>query len=59
LRALIIPGLRSWRVSSFPLNGFYFERDNYPDVMRLLGARQAILFIFKYDIRSAWASLPA
>lgn len=40
-----IPGLRSWRVSSFPLIWFYFEREDCLDVVRLLGERQDILSI--------------
>ncbi len=40
-----IPGLRSWRVSGFPLIWFYFERDDCLDVVRLLGERQDILVI--------------
>lgn len=42
---LEIPGLRSWRVSSFPLIWFYFEREDYLDVVRLLGERQDIMAI--------------
>lgn len=42
---LDIPGLRSWRVSGFPLIWFYFEREDYLDVVRLLGERQDILSI--------------
>ena len=40
-----IPGLRSWRVSGFPLTWFYFEREDCLDVVRLLGERQDILSI--------------
>jgi toxin ParE1/3/4 len=40
-----IPGLRSWRVSGFPLIWFYFEREDCLDVVRLLGERQDILSI--------------
>ncbi len=40
--AIGIPGLRSWRVTGFPLLWFYFERDNHLDVARLLGERQDI-----------------
>jgi toxin ParE1/3/4 len=40
-----IPGLRSWRVSGFPLIWFYFEREDHLDVVRLLGERQDILAI--------------
>ena len=42
---LDIPGLRSWRVSGFPLIWFYFEREEFLDVVRLLGERQDILAI--------------
>ena len=38
-------GLRSWRVSGFPLIWFYFEREDSLDVVRLLGERQDILSI--------------
>jgi toxin ParE1/3/4 len=44
---LDIPGLRSWGVSGFPLVWFYFEREDYLDVVRLLGERQDILAILK------------
>ena len=42
---LDIPGLHSWRVSGFPLIWFYFEREEFLDVVRLLGDRQDILAI--------------
>lgn len=42
---LDIPGLRSWRVSGFPLIWFYFEREDCLDVVRLLGEQQDILSI--------------
>jgi toxin ParE1/3/4 len=44
-QTLEIPGLRSWRVSGFPLMWFYFEREGHLDVVRLLGERQDILAI--------------
>jgi len=44
---LDIPGLRSWRLSGFPLLWFYFERDDYLDFTRLLGERQDILSILR------------
>lgn len=44
-RTLDIPGLRSWRLSGFPLIWFYFERADYLDIVRLLGERQDILSI--------------
>lgn len=42
---LDIPGLRSWRVTGFPLIWFYFEREDCLDLVRLLGERQDILSI--------------
>ncbi len=42
-----IDGLRSWRLTGFPLVWFYFERDGYLDFMRLLGERQDILSILR------------
>ena len=44
---LNIPGLRSWRLTGFPLVWFYFERDDYLDFTRLLGERQDILSILR------------
>jgi toxin ParE1/3/4 len=44
-QTLNIPGLRSWRVSGFPLIWFYFEREDFLDVVRLLGERQDVLSI--------------
>ncbi len=38
-----IPGLRSWRVTDFPMQWLYFEADDYLDVVRLLGDRQDIV----------------
>jgi toxin ParE1/3/4 len=35
-----VPLLRSWPVKGFPLQWFYFERENDLDVVRLLGDRQ-------------------
>ncbi len=43
--AISIPGLRSWRLTGFPLLWFYFERDTQLDVVRLLGERQDIATI--------------
>jgi toxin ParE1/3/4 len=40
-----IRGLRSWRVSGFPAQWFYFETDSHLDVARLLGDRQDIAAI--------------
>jgi toxin ParE1/3/4 len=42
-----IPGLRSWRVTGFPMQWLYFEASNRLDVVRLLGDRQDILAILK------------
>jgi toxin ParE1/3/4 len=42
---LDIPELRSWRISGFPLIWFYFEHEDWLDVVRLLGERQDILSI--------------
>jgi toxin ParE1/3/4 len=44
-KVLGISGLRSWRVASFPLLWFYFERSDHLDVVRLLGERQDIAAI--------------
>ena len=35
-----VPGLRSFRISGFPCGWFYFERDDYVDVVRLLSYAQ-------------------
>ena len=40
-----IPGLRSWRVTGFPVQWFFFEADDHLDVVRLLGDRQDIIAI--------------
>ena len=40
-----IPGLRSWRITDFPMQWLYFEADNHLDVVRLLGDRQDIIAI--------------
>ena len=39
------PGLRTWRVTKFPLLWCYFERGDHLDVVRLLGERQDIATI--------------
>ncbi|MDE2095311.1 MAG: type II toxin-antitoxin system RelE/ParE family toxin [Burkholderiales bacterium] len=44
-KTLGITGLRTWRVSGFPLVWFYFERDDHLDVVRMLGERQDIATI--------------
>jgi toxin ParE1/3/4 len=40
-----IPGLRSWQVTGFPVQWFYFEADGHLDVVRLLSDRQDIIAI--------------
>ena len=40
-----IPGLRSWRVTGFPMQWLYFEAEDHLDVVRLLGDRQDIAAI--------------
>ena len=40
-----IPGLRSWRVTAFPMQWLYFEAEDHLDVVRLLGDRQDIAAI--------------
>lgn len=44
-----IPGLRTWRVTGFPMQWFYFETDDHVDVVRLLGDRQDIAAILGGD----------
>lgn len=44
-----IPGLRSWRVTDFPMRWLYFEADDHLDVVRLLGDRQDITAILIAD----------
>ena len=44
-----IPGLRSWRVSGFPMQWLYLEADDHLDVVRLLGDRQDIVAILNTD----------
>lgn len=48
-KILEIPGLRTWRVTKFPLLWIYFERDNHLDVVRLLGERQDVAAILAED----------
>ena len=45
-----IAGLRSWRVTGFPLQWFYFEPDDFLDVVRLLGDRQDIAAILSGEV---------
>lgn len=40
-----IPGLRSWRVTDFPMQWLCFEAEDHLDVVRLLGERQDIIAI--------------
>jgi toxin ParE1/3/4 len=44
-----IPGLRSWRVTDFPMQWLYFEAEDHLDVVRLLGDRQDIVAILSTD----------
>ncbi len=44
-----IPGLRSWRVTDFPMQWLYFEAEDHLDVVRLLGDRQDIAAIQSAD----------
>ncbi|HLA33402.1 MAG TPA: type II toxin-antitoxin system RelE/ParE family toxin [Rhodocyclaceae bacterium] len=39
---LDIPDLKNWRLTGFPLILLYFEREDFLDVVRLLGERQDI-----------------
>lgn len=42
-----VPGLRSWRVTGFPMQWLYFERDDAVDIVRLVGDRQDLLAILR------------
>ena len=42
-------GLRTWRVTGFPLVWLYFEREDHLDIVRLLGERQDILALLGDD----------
>ncbi|MGE3924915.1 MAG: type II toxin-antitoxin system RelE/ParE family toxin [Lautropia sp.] len=44
-QAIGIDGMRSWLVDGFPLTFWYFERETYIDVARLVGQRQDALHI--------------
>jgi toxin ParE1/3/4 len=37
--------LKAWKVSTYPLMWFYFERKDHLDVVRLLGERQDLAAI--------------
>ncbi|HJV62196.1 MAG TPA: type II toxin-antitoxin system RelE/ParE family toxin [Albitalea sp.] len=52
-KLLGIPGLRTWRVGSFPLLWCYFERGDQLDVFRLLGERQDIIAILGNEFGSS------
>ena len=45
-----IEGLRSWRVTGFPLQWFYFEAADQLDVVRLLADRQDILAVLSDEV---------
>ena len=51
-KLLGIPGLRTWRVGTFPLLWCYFERGDHLDVVRLLGERQDIIAILGGELDS-------
>jgi toxin ParE1/3/4 len=38
-------GLRTWRITGFPLSFWYFERETQVDIARLVGQRQDALAI--------------
>ena len=40
-----IDGLRTWSIDGFPLTFWYFERETFIDVARLVGQRQDALLI--------------
>ena len=44
-----IPGLRSWRVTGFPMQWFYFDAEDHLDVVRLLSDRQDIAAVLGAD----------
>lgn len=44
-----IPGLRVWGVRGWPVAWLYVERDDFLDVLRLLGERQDIAAILHDD----------
>ena len=51
-KLLGIPGLRTWRVGTFPRQWCYFERADHLDVVRLLGERQDITAILGAEFGS-------
>lgn len=42
---LEIAGMRSWRITRFPLSFWYFERETHVDIARLVGQRQDALAV--------------
>lgn len=44
-REIGIDGMRTWPVDAFPLTFWYFEREAYVDVVRVVGQRQDALRI--------------
>lgn len=44
-REIGIDGLRTWLVDGFPLTFWYFERESFVDVARLVGQRQDALCV--------------
>ena len=44
-RAIDIESLRTWLIDGFPLTFWYFERESFIDVARLVGQRQDALRI--------------
>ena len=44
-----LPGLRSWRVTGFPMQSLCFETKGHRDVVRLLGDRQDIVANLSVD----------
>ena len=51
-KLLGIPGLRTWRVTKFPLLWCYFERGDHLDVVRLLGEHQDLSAILGDEFAS-------
>ena len=47
-----VPGLRSWRVTNFSLQWFYFEMDEHLDGVRLLSDRRDIAALLKMKDKS-------
>jgi toxin ParE1/3/4 len=51
-KLLSVPGLRTWRVTKFPLLWCYFERGDHLDVIRMLGERQDVAAILGDELAS-------